>query len=195
MAPDMLDLPRELPDWCFGVVQMLTMCMQIQRHKFTSSFTLEAMRDTLLWRNDRLLPRMRSSLLPRRLLFCLRPPASDFLGQPIVIVRPSALRDQSVATETLQDYLIRALEMLRQQLMRLNSDANARPKLQVLVILDMIDISVRTIVRLIFSSSLESTLNIESSRPEHRPPHMVRSRGNATFPRFTRRRCVRMSCL
>ncbi|KZV66686.1 CRAL/TRIO domain-containing protein [Peniophora sp. CONT] len=116
-----------------------------KRHKFTSPFALEAMRDTLLWRSEQLRSRPQPSPFPRGLLYCLRPPASDFLGQPVVIIRPSGLQGQALSTETLQGYLIHALEMLRQHLVQLNSTASARPQLQALVILDMTDISVRTV--------------------------------------------------
>ena len=126
---------------------MLTVHMGIQRHKFTSSFALEAMRDTVLWRDQQLLSNPQEFSPPRRLAFCLQPPASDALGQPVVIIRPSALEGQAPSTETLKCYLIYALEVLRKLLARLNSDASARPQLQVLVLLDMTDISVRTVVR------------------------------------------------
>ncbi|VDC01718.1 unnamed protein product [Peniophora sp. CBMAI 1063] len=116
-----------------------------KRHKFTSSFALEAMRDTLLWRDRHLNSWPQNLRFPRQLLFCLRPPASDCLGQPVVIIRPSALQGQALSTETLQGYLIHALEMLRQHLARTNSETTTRPKLQVLVILDMTGISVRTL--------------------------------------------------
>lgn len=122
------------------------------------------MRDTLLWRTEQLRSRPQPTPFPRGLLYCLRPPASDFLGQPVVIIRPSGLQGQALSTETLQGYLIHALETLRQHLVQLNSTASARPQLQALVILDMTDISVRTVVRLVRLP--ESSRDIERWRLE-----------------------------
>lgn len=155
------------PRFCYQHCEMhiLTTCMHIQRHKFTTSFTLEGMRDTLLWRVEHLRPWSQTPPFPRGLLICLQPPASDFLGQPVVVMRPSVLQSQTLATETMQDYVIHALEMLRKHLAQFNSNTSTRPKLQALIVLDMTDISVRTVVRFIYS--LGSDRDNEYHSPEY----------------------------
>jgi len=133
-----LENAREWSDDTASVFRMY------KRHKFTSSFTLEALRETLLWRLRHIPSRPTLGSIPRGLLFFIPSPACDFLGRPIIVVRLSALNDDIQDPSLLQKYLLYALEALRHQLAKPSVGGNDEgPTLQCLILLDMANTSVR----------------------------------------------------
>jgi hypothetical protein len=121
----------------------------LQRHKFTASFTLEALRDTLSWRLSHRPNGQPSNNAIQGLMFCPPQPTCDVLERPIVIIRLSALKDTYDIAQV-QKYVLFALEKLRYHLTRLNSGAkgDTDPILQYVLLLDM-ELSMRTLDRVV----------------------------------------------
>ncbi|KAI0029881.1 CRAL-TRIO domain-containing protein, partial [Vararia minispora EC-137] len=116
-----------------------------QRHKFTASFALEALHDTLLWRLESLPAGPPMLLANKGFMHCLPPPACDVFGRPVVIIRLSAFKDNTYDTGQTQQYILYALESLRCHLVRLNSESNGdlNPILQCILLLDLENASMK----------------------------------------------------
>ena len=134
---------------------------------------------------------------PRGLLHFIPSPASDFLGRPIIVVRLSALHDDTDDPSSLQRYLIYALEALRHQLAKQSAGGDdEKPILQCLILLDVANTSVRILV---------STPRYSDCRVLHfcvltdvaqecRPCCLVCARSHAALPRPHCCRCVATLC-
>jgi len=108
----------------------------LKRHKFTHSFALEALQNTLTWRMSSLPPL--DSVPSTPFLRCLPPTAHDPFGRPIVLMRLAELNEDS---EALKPIIIRNMELFRLHLERLNAqsreDIEFRPILQYVALLDI----------------------------------------------------------
>ncbi|OAX37923.1 CRAL/TRIO domain-containing protein [Rhizopogon vinicolor AM-OR11-026] len=85
-----------------------------RHHKFIRSFTLEAMRNTLIWR----LNAFQLSNLPPALFHCLPPPICAPFGHPIVFLR---LSEFPTSEQAMMDGFLISLERLRIHLLSLNA--------------------------------------------------------------------------
>ncbi|KAA1471797.1 CRAL/TRIO domain-containing protein [Dentipellis sp. KUC8613] len=128
------DQEEELKDWLWDAESVFRL---LKRHRFTSSFALEAASDILIWRAKNL-PQGYVARENVPLILCLPPTARDFLGRPILVLRISALKDSS---EHVKEYLMELAEDLRVQLQRLNSinrsESATCPILQYSLIVDV----------------------------------------------------------
>ncbi|TFY69143.1 hypothetical protein EVG20_g3274 [Dentipellis fragilis] len=128
------DQVEELRDWLGDAESVFRL---LKRHRFTSSFALEAASDILIWRAKNL-PREYVSRENVPLILRLPPGAHDFLGRPILVLRISALKG---ASEHVKEYLMEQAEDLRVQLAKLNSVNSSEsakcPILQYSLLVDM----------------------------------------------------------
>lgn len=114
----------------------------LQRHKFTTSFALEALRTTLIWRMRSLPPL--NSVPPSPFLRCLPTNCRDPFDRPILVVQLSGLSEN---TEDLRAVLLRNTERLRFHLSMLNASRGTSPILQYVALLDIKGVSLSSLVR------------------------------------------------
>ncbi|KAI0339983.1 hypothetical protein BDW22DRAFT_1361069 [Trametopsis cervina] len=127
-------------DWDGGTVEFArewlndtgSVFRMLKRHKFTTSFTLEALRTMLIWRHDVLQTHLGSA---SPFLTCLPASTRDPLGRPIVIIRLARLWEHHT---DLRGALLHNMELLRLHLVSLSEhDSSARPVLQYVALLDI----------------------------------------------------------
>lgn len=118
----------------------------MQRHKFISSFALEALRDTLLWRLKTLRP-LRGEP-PSPFLSCLPTAVRDPFGRPILVLKLAPLSD---STTNLKNAFILHMELMRLHLVHVNGPLRvvARPVLQYVALLDISGATFNNVVSLI----------------------------------------------
>lgn len=117
-----------------------------QRNKFTRSFCLEAIQKTLLWRLDNLWPLESHRPIPN--LHCLPSEIRDPFGRPVLILEATPV---DIAGDSQKRYIIQAFEQLRLHLKNLydSSEDDARPPLQYVVLFDLGQLSLQSIVTLL----------------------------------------------
>ncbi|KAK7692210.1 hypothetical protein QCA50_003834 [Cerrena zonata] len=114
----------------------------LQRHKFTTSFALEALRTTLIWRMRSLPPL--NSVPPSPFLRCLPTNCRDPFDRPILVVQLSGLSEN---TEDLRAVLLRNTERLRFHLSMLNASRGTSPILQYVALLDIKGVSLSSLAK------------------------------------------------
>ncbi|TCD67867.1 hypothetical protein EIP91_011864 [Steccherinum ochraceum] len=126
-----------LESWLRDTPSVFRIC---KRHKFTTSFALEALQNTLTWRVSVLPPL--DAAPPTPFLRCLPPTAHDPFGRPIVLMRLAELTGTS---EALRPIIIRNMELFRLHLESMNAhrgaDIGHRPILQYVALLDIKSVS------------------------------------------------------
>ena len=126
-----------------------------QRHKFTASFALEALRTTLIWRSQSL-PSLNVAA-PPPFLRCLPTHCRDPFDWPILVVQLSGL---SESTEDLRAVLLRNTELLRLHLSTLNKSRTTAPVLQYVALLDIKGVSLSSLVRLTLACFCDLNNNV-----------------------------------
>ncbi|PPQ84585.1 hypothetical protein CVT25_015788 [Psilocybe cyanescens] len=140
---DELELSPESQEWAKEWLSDTSSIFRIsRRNKFTRSFSLEAIQKTLLWRLDNLWPLEPPKSIPN--LHCLPSDIRDPLGRPILAVEVVAV-DESLDSQ--KRSIIQAFEQLRLHLKKLydNSEDDARPPLQYVILLDLRQLSFQSI--------------------------------------------------
>lgn len=152
-----------------------------QRQKFIASFTHETLREAVVWRLKVLKPAISAALGPstsRRkrvtmsqspglsALRCLSLDYVDNLGRPLAVLRVSEL-DFTTDSELLKRNILLSLERLRVSVQRMNErkaletamDAPAEgvPVLQYVVVLDLENVSTKSIVSPLLNCHLLNT--------------------------------------
>ncbi|PPQ66319.1 hypothetical protein CVT26_011150 [Gymnopilus dilepis] len=149
---DELGLGRDAQEW---VKEWLSdTCAN--RHKFTRSFSLEAIQKNLLWRLDNLWPIDSSIRIPN--LHCLPSDVRDPFGRPILVLEVNAV---DVPQDSQKRFIILAFEQLRSHLRKLydeSEDNNPRPPLQYIVLLDLKQLSIQSINIDIFTWTVKEVI-------------------------------------
>ncbi|KAI0081971.1 CRAL/TRIO domain-containing protein [Panus rudis PR-1116 ss-1] len=141
---DELELEAEKQEQALSWLQDTPSIFRIlKRQKFTSSFALEALRHTLVWRMNSLPPLHIAP--PSPFMQCLPPMNRDPLGHPILVVRLAGVTESS---EDLRPVMLRNVELLRLHLARLNAEGHlSKPILQFVALLDIEGVSLNSIYK------------------------------------------------
>ncbi|KAF8902909.1 CRAL-TRIO domain-containing protein [Gymnopilus junonius] len=153
---DELELGPEAQEWAKEWLSDTSSIFRIsRRHKFTRSFSLEAIQRTLLWRLDNLWPIESPISIPN--LHCLPSNIRDPFGRPILVLEVNPV---DVTQDLLKRFLIRAFEQLRLHLKKLYDDSedNLRPPLQYIALFDLSQLSFQSINIDLFTWSLREVI-------------------------------------
>ncbi|CAL1706220.1 unnamed protein product [Somion occarium] len=114
-----------------------------KRHKFTTSFALEALRTTLIWR-IRSLPPL-DIAPPSPFIHCLPAKCWDPFDRPIVVVQLAGISETG---HDLRPVLLRNTELLRLNLAALNKSKGTAPILQYVALLDIKGVSLSSVAKI-----------------------------------------------
>ncbi|KAJ3555644.1 hypothetical protein NM688_g2461 [Phlebia brevispora] len=136
---DEFQLDDDSQEYCLDFLEDAgTIFRTLRRHKFISSFALQALRETLVWRLRILRPVVTAPLSP--FLHCLPTTVHDPFGRPIVVLNVASICS---APSDIKSSFIHNMELLRMHLVHLNElqFAVSRPILQYVALLDIRGIS------------------------------------------------------
>ena len=124
--------------------------MLAQRHKYTTSFTLQALRKSLVWRITTLSRYMSSMKLPADLdVFRLLPPSCrDPLGRPIILFNLAAFFElASKSLDDTKDLILWLDDTMGQYLRKISEDSGQMaPVLQFVAIVNVQGVAVSSLV-------------------------------------------------
>lgn len=120
----------------------------LQRNKFTRSFSLEAIQKTLIWRLANLWPTEPPSRIPN--VHCLPTDIRDRFGRAVLVIETVPV-DETMDSQ--KRSIILAFEQLRIHLRRLydRSEDHRNPPLQYMVLLDLSQLSLQSLVSTCFT--------------------------------------------